>query len=143
MVDKVALPSPATITRLRFYADVAWMTTMASKHQAIIEGNGLLFGNLDSSPQGGRNYLMSEYTCMLPGKLEAAFDATQTMWHLTSCEEDEEDPDFAWGMEHCLCIVRESLTHHIFPPVGLGSRHGQGPHKCHSRNTAGEKSRAL
>eukprot|EP00974_Lingulodinium_polyedra_P107114 10369905-Lingulodinium_polyedra.AAC.1 len=80
MLQGILLPSPASLSRARFYADLAWMRTMARKHQALIEGGGLLFGMLDSSPQGGRNWLLSEYTCLLPDSLDRASEALETMW---------------------------------------------------------------
>ena len=68
MIDKVGLPSPATLSRARFYADVSFMMAYRDRHAAMVSGGAVFFGLLDSSPQGGRNYLMSEYTCVQPGK---------------------------------------------------------------------------
>ena len=79
MLDNVLVPSAATLTRARFYIDTAWMLQMRQTHQRIIEGGGVMFGLLDSSPQGGRNWLLAEYTCILPHRLEAAGEAADTL----------------------------------------------------------------
>ena len=54
VLTRVALPSPSTLSRARFYADVAFMITWRDKHMAFVTGGALLIGLLDSSPHGGR-----------------------------------------------------------------------------------------
>ena len=53
-------PSPAMLCRGRFLLDVAFMALMSDVFEALCLNGAVLYGLLDSSPQGGRNYLMTE-----------------------------------------------------------------------------------
>ena len=49
VVQKMVLPSAATMTRARFYLDVAWMLQMSQLHSRLISEGACLYGMLDSS----------------------------------------------------------------------------------------------
>ena len=59
--------------------DVAWMVRMREKHREMIVDGGFLFGMLDSSPQGGRNWLMVEYSYVRGEASLAALDSAIQM----------------------------------------------------------------
>ena len=48
LLDKIGLPSTATLSRARFYADVSFMMACKDKHVAMVSGGAVLFGLLDS-----------------------------------------------------------------------------------------------
>ena len=133
MLAAAELPSPATLVRARFWADVAFMRSMAATHQRIIQGGGILFGLTDSSPQGGRNWLLSEYTFLKPKCFTMAAEAVETMWALEAqWREGEVDVEFEWGMRACRQDISDAFGRHILPPVGLGAMHTDGLHKGHA-----------
>ena len=84
MVANIALPSAATISRHKFIFDIVWMKTMADFHRCIVDDDALLFGMMDSSPQGGRNWLMSEYSGLRGRDLLDAARAAQAMAELAN-----------------------------------------------------------
>ena len=87
LVSEYTVPSAATISRMRFFADVAWMLQMCIIHESMIKDGALLYGQCDSSPQGGRNWLMTEYACIMPGQLNEVADAVEVMYLLSSNDE--------------------------------------------------------
>ena len=64
-------PSLATLSRARFYLDCAFMAHMRSVHARLVGRNGVVFGQWDSSPQGGRNWFMHEYDAIQEDDLES------------------------------------------------------------------------
>jgi hypothetical protein len=69
LLSSAHFPSPASLTMFRLYVDVAWMRYMQDYHDVLLQSDCWFFGASDSSPQGGRNWLMHEYTCIPGDKL--------------------------------------------------------------------------
>ena len=134
VVQKMVLPSAATMTRARFYLDVAWMLQMSQFHSRLISEGACLYGMLDSSPQGGRNWLMTEYSGIHGGSLiEAAGSAhSMALLALAGAEEEDEARGISWNMRKHARLVRDSCFAHILPPAGLGARHASAAHKAHA-----------
>ena len=133
MLCRALVPSPATLVRARFYCDVAWMCILAEKHKLLIENGGILFGLLDSSPQGGRNWLVSEYTCLNPGVFEQAAEAFEGLVALADLlRRNFDDTDAILCMRQGRQTLSNCFSRHILPPVGLGSHHTDTLHKAHS-----------
>ena len=91
VVQKMVLPSAATMTRARFYLDVAWMLQMSQFHSRLISEGACLYGMLDSSPQGGRNWLMTEYSGIHGRSLIEAAGSAHSMALLASAGAEDED----------------------------------------------------
>ena len=58
------------------------MREMADVHDELIRDEALLFGMLDSSPQGGRNWMMSEYAGIRGSDIEDAAESAPAGVHL-------------------------------------------------------------
>eukprot|EP00959_Pyramimonas_sp_CCMP1952_P031485 660324-Pyramimonas_sp.AAC.1 len=82
-------PSPATISRARLYLDVAWMLHMSGVHLGIVKHNGVLFPMFDSSPQGGRNWCLMEYTHISDDRPGHVFRIAHRTGALGNCSDDD------------------------------------------------------
>lgn len=76
------MPSPSTISRSRLFLDVAFMRHMQDVHEEMVARGGVIYGLMDSSPQG-RDYLMHRYMYLSWDKLEMASNMVDI---LTECE---------------------------------------------------------
>ena len=83
---------------------------------------------LDSSPQGGRDYLMHEYLYISSQDLSVAFAASENMMQVLRDESLAVDAvvSVTGSLED---IVRRAFHVHVYPPVGIGSRRSSLPHK--------------
>ena len=131
VVEKMQWPSPATLCRCRLFMDVAWMVRMREKHREMIVDGGFLFGMLDSSPQGGRNWLMVEYSYVRGEASLAALDSAIQMARMSAASPKPQD--FVWEMRQHQKLITLAIERHVLPPAGLGSRHGNAQHKAHAR----------
>ena len=126
MARRRRYPSAATITRARFYTDVGYMLWMRGEHDKMLENDCILYGCSDSSPQGGRNWLMIEYCCvqgaLIPQLANAVF-AMQSAHTGLWCD----------GLDECMkewqATIMSSITKHKFPPTALGQGHSGHAHK--------------
>ena len=130
MVANIVLPSAATMSRDKSIVDIVWMKTMADFHQCIVDDDAKLFGMMDSSPQGGRNWLMSEYSGLRGRDLRDAARAAQTMAELANAPVRAND--LGWQLRVNASVIQDAFFTHVLPPSGLGSRHGSAAHKCHT-----------
>jgi hypothetical protein len=60
MRDDASLPSAATLTRARLLVDVAFMLMQQRIFRDLLQTRPVLYGLVDSSPQGGRNWELFE-----------------------------------------------------------------------------------
>ena len=122
-------PSPATVSRCRLYLDVAFMRYMADKHSEMCDGDVVLFGLADSSPQGGRNWLISEYMGVRGEHLQHVSEA---ITNLQMCARGPRQAGQAEAMKRWQQDIAEAMCHHCFPPAALGARHATLAHKAHA-----------
>jgi hypothetical protein len=83
MLATVVYPSAAMITRARYFIDVAWMLLWAQRHHEFVSKGGVLFGMSDSSPQGRRDWMMSQYLAIKGEDLLEVGEAV--CFHATCC----------------------------------------------------------
>ena len=86
----------------------------------MIKAGGSIYCMIDSSPQGGRNWILSEYTYISDEKLETAGAAAESMsilaGNITDVENFEED------MRARSKVLQDCFQQgHILPPTALGS----------------------
>ena len=131
----LSYPSLATISRARFYLDCAFMAHMRSVHARLVGRNGVVFGQWDSSPEGGRNWFMHEYDAIQEDDLENMKDVAMMLRELRESVEgmvnDGELCDFAKRHENLVMFIKERIKHHVFPPTQVGSRTAGLAEKCH------------
>jgi hypothetical protein len=131
LLSNARFPSPAALTRFRLYVDVSWMTYMQDVHDKLLDfGNCVFFGASDSSPQGGRNWLMHEYICIPGDKLFEVGEAAFAMQR--AAKGSRTDPDLEEMMHGWLRTVRDGIRHHLFPPTGFGVSHKSLAHNLHA-----------
>ena len=103
VLENAIMPSASTISRLRLSFDTAWMENMRDRHRAMgQDGQGLLLGLMDSSPQG-RDYLMHRYRYLTREKLAQAAAIADKLYE---CERSNQ---FDVGLIHRL-IKTHTLT---------------------------------
>ena len=100
-------------------------------YQEMVANSGICFGMLDSSPQGGRNWLMCEYTHVRGEAIQAASEAFAELVQFTRSSGVETNLDVAEKMKLLHDVVESSLERHILPPTGVGARHSSAGHKAH------------
>jgi hypothetical protein len=132
MVDGL-YPSPALLCRGRFVMDVGFMSIMCSTFKRLIAEGGFMCGLLDSSPQGGKNWLMMECFYIFGSCLILCFQYSIAMSEFKGrCGDrvlSEEERDLFIEMSEYL---QTNFLHHIFAPGGLGARHSNFNHKAHT-----------
>ena len=96
----------------------------------MIAKQSVLFGLLDSSPQG-RNWLMVEYTAVEGDRLHEISVAVGEMAQLARGPEPQL-MEMLRMSQHCHEVIGAALNRHVLPPTALGSRHGGADHKCHA-----------
>eukprot|EP00959_Pyramimonas_sp_CCMP1952_P289937 6063895-Pyramimonas_sp.AAC.1 len=130
LLKSAVYPSPAVISRYRLYLDVAWMVHMQDVHCRMIQEDGILVGLMDSSPQGNRNWLLTEYSYLRGDQIDEVEQAFLNMVSLSRNEEYDETV-FDWAMKSYGSVVNAGFSRHILPPAGLGARHTSSAHKAH------------
>ena len=58
--DKLPIPSDYVLSRFQLALDTGYMMWMRDRFRHIVETHGVIFSLSDSSPQGGRDWLLSE-----------------------------------------------------------------------------------
>jgi hypothetical protein len=120
-------PSASTLSRARLYVDVGFMLCMQQEHALLLAESPILFGLVDSSPQGGRNWeLLEMYGIRGPDVFEAADQARLLMNHLIQGADDCEEH------ERLRAKVASFVFHHVFPPTALGTRRSSLAMKLHA-----------
>ena len=132
VVTKCKYPSAATISRYRLHLDVAYMQLMQEKHRDLNERSGIYLAMMDSSPQGGRDWLLHEYSFISDACLVAAFDAASSTWAITHGHEAIDDHELHDVLQSLHCVIRKAIRRHILPPTGIGSLHQNVSHKFHA-----------
>ena len=132
VVTKCKYPSAATISRYRLHLDVAYMQLMREKHRDLNERSGIYLAMMDSSPQGGRDWLLHEYSFISDACLVAAFDAASSTWAITHGHEAIDDHELHDVLQSLHCVIRKAIRRHILPPTGIGSLHQNVSHKFHA-----------
>ena len=141
---EAAAPSEATLSRLNFAVDVAAMLLA----RANARPGATRYGWADSSPQGGRDWLLSKVS-VIPGDVDLCdlHDAAIAVAKRSSspaisdsdsgsCSEDaqsdvEKHSDCDVDQRRvCFQKLQAGLSEHVFPPVALGLRQSDLAHKC-------------
>ena len=127
VVKESEYPSRSTLIRARLCLDVSFMRYMADIHEADVGKGSIALGLLDSSPQGGRNWLIMEYFMLDGARLCEVLDAVLALKRFPR------EPPFLEHqlslMDRCVDIIFAALRHHIGVPVVLHSRHTNLPNK--------------
>ena len=84
----------------------------------------------DSSPQAGRDWLISEYTAVDHDELDGVFDAVSTLYRLGM--QGELGQDEAEERESQSCFLWEVVRRHVLPPAAMGAARTSLPHKMHA-----------
>ena len=90
-VDNCKLPCHSTVYQWRFVMDVGYIKTMCDVHQsyfpAVAENDdppGAWWTSVDSSPQGGNNWIMGESYYMFARDFEEVYRLAYQLWALAS-----------------------------------------------------------
>jgi hypothetical protein len=120
-------PSASTLSRARLYVDVGFMLCMQREHAELLADRPVLFGLVDSSPQGGRNWeLLEMYGIRGSSLAEAAQTARTLMNHFIQGRDDCDEH------ERLRANVAGFVFHHVFPPTALGTRRSSLAMKMHA-----------
>lgn len=130
ILGDLILPSPATLSRGRLYLDVAYMFRMREVHNEVMQSGALIMGMVDSSPQGGRDWVIHECCFLHQDALQVVTEAAEQMARIGLGFEVVEDVGGA--MRSLQDVVARGFRTHVFPPTGLGSWHGNIAHKFHA-----------
>ena len=121
------MPSGATISRARLYVDVGFMLLRQDYHDIIMASDPVLYGLVDSSPQGGRNWQLFEMHFIDGQHLKTCADAARALLsHTVNGAEDCAEH------ERLRSLVAGFIEHHIFPPTALGTRRSSLAMKLHA-----------
>ena len=123
------LPSAATLSRARLYVDVGYMVYLQQVHAGMLDATEppVLFGLVDSSPQGGRNWELFEMYGVLGSNLNRCAELAREMkGHIVHGADDCEEH------ERARAGVTEMIFHHVFPPTALGTRRTTLAMKLHA-----------
>lgn len=135
-----AAPSAATLGRLSFAVDIAAMLLARTNARP----GATRYGWADSSPQGGRDWLLSKVS-VVPGDVDLCdlHDAARTVASLSDAPAPVSDSDSNGSSEDveaaggdleqrrgCFQKLQAGLSEHVFPPVALGLRQSDLAHKC-------------
>ena len=134
LVDSVntdIMPSPALISRGRLVIDGAYMRYMRDVHEEFVNKGGVLFGGVDSSPQGLANWLISEYFMIKEEDLDRLFEMADFMQRRAQqggLLMEEEIDDF----KEFTLYIKDHVYHHVNPTGALGARRANYDHKAHT-----------
>ncbi len=123
-----AVVSPSTLSRARLTVDVSYMLVMRARHDALVGSDALpvIYALVDSSPQGGRNWELTELQYITgPDLAPTAAAARQLMLHEVRTDADAELHDALTRQ------VGSAVSKHILPPASLGTRQTSLPMKLH------------
>ena len=138
-LEASAMPSEATMTRWRIQFDAALCLVQRKKFQDMCDPvTGKITGSVhllvDSSPQGGRDWLLAEL--QLVGRLVPAGDLLLAFWQLADLMqsnnqdvEGEEKQELESMLMASLLAGFESWT---LPPAALGHQKSNLHHKFHA-----------
>ena len=130
VLEGAPMPSASTICRGRIGLDTAWMLHMRDKHNELIEIDSVLWGALDSSPQGNRNWEMAEYFTVEGSRIAELCALLQDVYddiHVRDLDEIDLDAHVRLVGKAASFVFR-----HRLPPAGLGVRHADLPHTKHA-----------
>jgi hypothetical protein len=131
-VEAMECPSPSQISRGHLYLDVALMLRARKFHESMIKDGAVVYGLSDSSPQGGRDYQITEYYALLGrnGELSEAGDAALKLKSFPKREDDMYEGQVD-DMSELMRIINTLRRHHVFPPMTMGSKRTSLTHKAH------------
>lgn len=142
------VPSKTTLSRACITLDVAYMLwcreegVLGTEILPILEGVAL-FVLADSSPQGGRDWFMAEYSA-IGGDLKAAFQLHNEIMRLVldlagsgarSSDSDSDDGGISLDSQRlakCVQRLNDMLEFHMMPTQGLGQQRAGLVAKCES-----------
>ena len=130
------VPSPTVLSHIRFVLDCAFMLQQRRRNKHVFEQAErcpCIYVLSDSSPQGHTNWLMSECFIVLAEDLPRV---AQQVWRLilignVSWENDHDEERVAEELGIVLWLMKV-ISHHVLPPVGLGSARCSLAHECHA-----------
>jgi hypothetical protein len=130
------VPSPTIMSHIRFVLDCAFMLQQRRRNAHFFEGKDArpcIYVLSDSSPQGHTNWLMSECFIVLAENLP---DVSHKVWRLIQLGqkswEDDHDVDRVQEERDLVLWLKKAISHHVLPPVGLGSARCSLAHECHA-----------
>jgi hypothetical protein len=88
----------------------------------------VFFGLADSSPQGGKNWLLTEEFCVAGDVL---LDVSLAITDMCLSAQRDDLQAVAEPMKAWRDFVASCIQHHVYPPTALGSRHANLTHKAH------------
>ena len=122
-------PSRSILCRMKFSFDVAWMLLRAERHAFLIAVVSVGYLLVDSSPQGGRNWMLEEAIFVRGDELENAGEAAL---QLKSFPRTAPFVDEQFENMDILCTaIKGALSRHTFPLTCMAARHADINHKCH------------
>ncbi len=128
-VHQHVMASPATLSRARLTVDVSLMMLMRERHDELLHASvpPVVYILVDSSPQGGRNWELTELQIVRGEDIRrAATYARELMTHYVDTFEDAEHHDL-------LCqSLAQLFIRHVAPPAALGTRQSGLPMKLHA-----------
>ena len=147
-METLPLPSQSVLSQARFFLDLALMCEMRQRHAQmfdprkgsthVIDDHGAMYLMADSSPQGGVNWLMIEYSVIQHRDLivcsMAASELSGAARRLTDAQEAgvpllQEELDAERSAAEAIFGM---LQRHPMVPVGLGSGRSSMWHELHA-----------
>lgn len=129
-----SIASSATLSRARLLVDVAYMLFMRDEFAKMFQPTTpkpTLFALIDSSPQGGRNWELTEIHDIRGEALSECGDAAREM--LSMCESVSKDsPEACDRHEELKQTIAGSIFYHVAPPSALGTRQSSLEQKLHA-----------
>lgn len=126
------IPSRSLLGKLRFRVEMTYMLTMEEEWEQYLSGEGcVIFLGLDSSPQGGRDYLMTVLRIVRKDALCDLFGCILLLEN--HCDQELTVQEFlaeADGMESLCKEIASYWVDHVLPPTAKGAAAGTLGHIC-------------
>lgn len=124
-----SMPAPATMSRARLYVDVGFMLYKQAYFSRLLGERQLpvVYGLVDSSPQGGRNWELTQIDYIAGADLLECVDFARQL-ALHEVDSLEECPEH----ERLRSRVAALISRHVLPPTALGTRKAGLASKLHA-----------
>ena len=142
LLEGMPVPHAASISRWRLQVDVAFMLWQRKQHAAMVSrdddaGDIPLYVLSDSSPQGGRDWLLTEthVAGLIKTPMETFEVACTLICRLQAMREASDrdiTEDAKLEIDRLASELQSSFAVEVSPPVGLGYRHTDTIHKAHA-----------
>ncbi len=126
-LETAKVPSGATISRCVLVTDCALMLHMQEHHQTALAAGCSIYLSLDASPQGGRNWLLTEYTLLLHPRVLSAVEAWRTLSQRAARKSVHDDD--ASAVPELEAALTSCVYSHVLPIGALGSGRASLAHK--------------